>query len=183
MALLNWPCKTLCSLPCQWKARAKSTTTDQQHQGMKFIFCVYFKSVSVFWPAVCHYRPSIRGVEELDLTYESKQSGGITGNAMVGPAGEMKLTEFTDLMMGLLNNTHTGMMLLLKFYHGPYGKDWQEDISWFSRLIYSRHFRKLGAMQAPWLQMENKLISWMSRWHFGPLQGIRDRKTYHGSFA
>lgn len=120
MALLNWPCKTLCSLPCQLKARAKSTTTDQQHQGMNFIFCVYFKSVSVFLPAVCHYRPSIRGVEELDLTYESKQSGGITGNAMVGPAGEMKLTEFTDLMMGLLNNTHTGMMLLLNciFYDG-----------------------------------------------------------------
>lgn len=203
MALLNWPCKTLCSLPCQWKARAKSTTTDQQHQGMEFIFCVYFKCVSVFLPAVCHYRPSIRGVEELDLTYESKQSGGVTWNAMVGPAGEMKLTEFADLMMGLLNNTHRNDVTLklhilwwqlLKvtailsrdddkymnvtgFYHGPYGKDWQEDISWFSRLIYSRHFRKLGAMRAPWLQMENKLISWMSRWHFGPLQGIRDRKT------
>lgn len=68
--------------------------------------CVLYVCVTVFLPAVCHYRPSIRRVEELDLSYEAEQSGGITGNAVVRPAGEMKLTEFTDLVMTLLKDTH-----------------------------------------------------------------------------
>lgn len=69
------------------------------------------------------------------------------------------------------------------FCHGPFGRDWGEDISRFSRLIYDRDFRNVGATQPLWLRMENKSISWMSRWHFWPLLGTRDRKTYCCSFA
>lgn len=53
-----------------------------------------------------YYRSSIRRVEELDLTDKSKQPGSVTRNAVVRPAGEMKLTELADLMMALLENTH-----------------------------------------------------------------------------
>lgn len=58
-------------------------------------------------PAVSDYRPGIRRVEELDLADESKQPGGVAGNAVVRPAGEVELTEFADLVMALLENTHT----------------------------------------------------------------------------
>lgn len=60
----------------------------------------------MFSPAVSHDRPGVGRVEELDLSYESKQSGGVAGDAVVGPAGEVKLTEFADLVMTLLENTH-----------------------------------------------------------------------------
>lgn len=60
----------------------------------------------MFLPAVHHYGPSIWWVEELDLSNEAQQSGGVAGNTMVRPAGEVKLTEFTDLMMTLLKK-HT----------------------------------------------------------------------------
>lgn len=62
--------------------------------------------MSVFSPAVSHDRPGVGRVEELDLSYESEQSGGVAGDAVVGPAGEVKLTEFADLVMTLLENTH-----------------------------------------------------------------------------
>lgn len=55
-----------------------------------------------------YYRSSIRGVEKLDLAYEAKQPGGVTGDAVIRPAGEMKLTEFADLVMALLENTQMG---------------------------------------------------------------------------
>lgn len=61
-------------------------------------------------PAVNHYGPGIWWVEELDLSYEAQQSSGITRNTVVGPAGEMKLTEFTDLMMPLLKNREREML-------------------------------------------------------------------------
>lgn len=76
--------------------------------------------VSALSPAVYHYGPGIWGVEKLDLSYEAQQSCGITGNAVVGPTGEMKLTELADLMMALLKkkSTRSGVMLSFIFYNG-----------------------------------------------------------------
>lgn len=49
-----------------------------------------------------HYGSSIRWIQELDLPDEAQQSRGVAGDAVVGPAGEVELTEFSDLMMALL---------------------------------------------------------------------------------
>lgn len=56
----------------------------------------------LFLPAVGYYWSSARRVEELDLADKSKQSGGVAGNAVVRPTGEMKLTDLTDVMIALL---------------------------------------------------------------------------------
>lgn len=61
--------------------------------------------VCVFSPAVSHYGPSVWWVEELDLSDEAQQSGGVTGNTVVRPAGKVKLAQFTDFMMTLLEKT------------------------------------------------------------------------------
>ena len=81
------------------------------NQEIKFIFRTKTPA-SVFLPAVCHYGPGIRRVEELDLPYEAQQSGGVTGDAVVGPAGEVKLAEFTDLVMTLLRNTQKDVLCI-----------------------------------------------------------------------
>lgn len=49
--------------------------------------------------------PGVRKIEELDLANEAQQAGGVAGNAVVGPAGEMKLPDFADLVMALLKET------------------------------------------------------------------------------
>lgn len=41
-------------------------------------------------PAVDHYRPGFWGVEELDLADEAQKAGGVAGNTMVRPAGEVE---------------------------------------------------------------------------------------------
>lgn len=43
-------------------------------------------------PAVDHYGPGFWGVEELDLADEAQKAGGIAGNTMVRPAGEVEET-------------------------------------------------------------------------------------------
>lgn len=86
-----------------------------------------------------HDGPSVWRVEELDLSYEAQQSGGVAGDAVVGPAGEVKLTEFTDLMVTLLKHrrlpvredsllwTRTVAAVLVK----TNASISREDISWF----------------------------------------------------
>lgn len=104
--LIFIPCKKqeVCVCPCLVCAAA-----DHQHQGIKFISvqdlhkCV---CMCVCVPAVRHNWPSIWRVEELDLSYEAQQPGSIAGDAMVRPAGEVELTELTDLVVTLLK-THT----------------------------------------------------------------------------
>lgn len=56
-------------------------------------------------PAVHGYGSGVRRIEELDLPYEPQQSCGVTGDAMIRPAGEVELTKFADLMMALLKET------------------------------------------------------------------------------
>lgn len=41
-------------------------------------------------PAVDHYGPGFWGVEELDLADEAQKAGGVAGNTMVRPAGEVE---------------------------------------------------------------------------------------------
>lgn len=224
--MLRWPCKAIFSLRgksqevYEWVAGwilfvllwSVQTLTDSI-RGLSLSFvqtgvCTWSVCVSVLLPAVCHYRPSIRRVEELDLSYESKQSGGIAGNAVVRPAGEMKLTEFADLVMTLLKNTHETLEPSCIFYNSlkndslPFSllmmtNAWISQIlSWpFWERLTRRHImvqqtnlqqglqEPRGHVASLWLQMETKLISWMSQWHFGPLLGMRDRKTYRASFA
>lgn len=55
-----------------------------------------------------YYRSSVGGVEKLDLAYEAQQPGGVAGDTVIRPAGEMELTEFADLVMALLENTQMG---------------------------------------------------------------------------
>lgn len=111
-------------------------------------------------PAVCHYRPSVRRVEELDLSYEAKQSGGVTGNAMVGPAGEVKLPEFTDLVMTLLKK-HTRERCY-------------SSAAYFTMALAEN-------LSLPFcLLMTNAWISQILSWAF---RGKTDKKTYHGSAA
>lgn len=43
-------------------------------------------------PAVDHYGPGFWGVEELDLADEAQKAGGVAGNTMVRPAGEVEET-------------------------------------------------------------------------------------------
>lgn len=53
-------------------------------------------------PAVDHYGPSFGGVEELDLADEAQEAGGIAGDAVVRPAGEVEETELPDLVVAFL---------------------------------------------------------------------------------
>lgn len=53
-------------------------------------------------PAVDHYGPGFRGVEELDLADEAQEAGGIAGDAVVGPAGEVEEPELPDLVVAFL---------------------------------------------------------------------------------
>lgn len=59
-------------------------------------------------PAVDHDGPGVWRIEELDLANEAQQAGGVAGNAVVRPAGEMKLPDFADLVMALLNERASG---------------------------------------------------------------------------
>ena len=49
-----------------------------------------------------HYGPSFWGTEELDLADKAEEAGGIAGDAMVGPAGEVEEAELPDLMVAFL---------------------------------------------------------------------------------
>lgn len=53
-------------------------------------------------PAVDHYGPGFRGVEELDLADEAQEAGGVAGDAVVGPAGEVEEPELPDLVVAFL---------------------------------------------------------------------------------
>lgn len=49
-----------------------------------------------------HYGPSFWGIEELDLADKAEEAGGIAGDAVVGPAGEVEEAELPDLMVAFL---------------------------------------------------------------------------------
>lgn len=69
-----------------------------------------------------HDRPGVRRVEELDLSYEAQQAGGVAGNAVVRPAGEMELTQLPDLVMALLETKNKKQDT-----HGTRGESQQLD--------------------------------------------------------
>ena len=53
-------------------------------------------------PAVDHYGPSFWGVEELDLADKAQEAGGVAGDAVVGPAGEVEEPQLPDLVVAFL---------------------------------------------------------------------------------
>lgn len=53
-------------------------------------------------PAVDHYGPGFWGVEELDLADEAQKAGGVAGNTMVRPAGEVEEAQLPDLVVAFL---------------------------------------------------------------------------------
>lgn len=53
-------------------------------------------------PAVDHYGPSLRRVEKLDLAHEAQEAGGVAGDTVVGPAGEVEEAELPDLVVAFL---------------------------------------------------------------------------------
>lgn len=61
-------------------------------------------------PAVDHDRPSFRGIEEFDLTDEAQEAGGIAGNAVVRPTGEVEEAEFPDLMVAFLRRERAAVL-------------------------------------------------------------------------
>lgn len=186
--------------------------TDQQHQGIKFIFCtkpvcdcVLTCSVPLWaqrqagwgtWPVVWSRAVRWRNRERRDRASWWNETDGVHGSHD-DPSGKKTHTHThgrdVSPQLHILQLQETIVCHFVSWWwwmhgthessHGPFGIDWQEDISWFSSLFYSRDFRNLGAIQPLWLQFENKSISWLSRRHFGPLLGMRDRKTYRRSFA
>lgn len=53
-------------------------------------------------PAVDHDGPGLGGVQELDLAHKAQEAGGIAGDAVVGPAGEVEQAELPDLVVAFL---------------------------------------------------------------------------------
>lgn len=53
-------------------------------------------------PAVGHNGASVGRVEELDLADEAQEAGGIAGYPVVRPAGEVELTDLSNLVVALL---------------------------------------------------------------------------------
>lgn len=53
-------------------------------------------------PAVDHYGPGFWGVEELDLADKAQEAGGVAGDAVVGPAGEVEEPQLPDLVVAFL---------------------------------------------------------------------------------
>ena len=49
-----------------------------------------------------HYGPGFRGVEELDLADKAQEAGGVAGDTVVGPAGEVEEPELPDLVVAFL---------------------------------------------------------------------------------
>lgn len=60
-------------------------------------------------PAVNHYGPGFRGVEELDLADKAQEASGIAGDAVVGPAGEVEEAELPDLVVAFLRREWTSV--------------------------------------------------------------------------
>ena len=58
-------------------------------------------------PAVHGDGPPVGGVEELDLADEAQEPRGVAGHAVVGPAGEVELTDLPNLVVALLGGTET----------------------------------------------------------------------------
>lgn len=52
--------------------------------------------------------PCVWRIEELDLADEAQQACGVAGNAVIGPAGEMELPDFPDLVVTLLQTRACG---------------------------------------------------------------------------
>lgn len=113
----------------------------------------------MFSPAVSHDRPGVGRVEELDLSYESEQSGGVAGDAVVGPAGEVKLTKFADFVMTLLEK-HT------------------RETRYNPRCIFysGNSSKRLRAILSPDDDECTNLTNFIMA-----LLGKTDKKTYHGS--
>lgn len=56
-------------------------------------------------------------IEELDLADEAQQACGVAGNAVIGPAGEMELPDFPNLMMTLLQTGACGELNINRCHH------------------------------------------------------------------
>ena len=61
-----------------------------------------FRAGGLHLPAVNHYGPRLGGVEELHLAHKAQEAGGIAGDAVVRPAGEVEEAEFSDLVVAFL---------------------------------------------------------------------------------
>lgn len=57
---------------------------------------------STYLPAVDYDGPGFGGVEELDLADEAQEAGGVAGDTVIGPAGEVEEAELPDLMVAFL---------------------------------------------------------------------------------
>lgn len=58
-------------------------------------------------PAVHNNGSSFWGIEKLHLTNEAEEARGIARNPMVWPAGEVELTNLSDLMVAFLRRQHS----------------------------------------------------------------------------
>lgn len=68
-----------------------------------------FSAGGLHLPAVDHYGPRLGGVEELDLAHEAQEAGGIAGDAVVRPAGEVEEAELPDLVVAFLRRECTSV--------------------------------------------------------------------------
>lgn len=70
-------------------------------------------------PAVNHDGPGFGRVQELDLADEAQEASGITGDAMVGPAGEVEEAQLPDLMIAFLRKEGSLFLRLLPQHTPP----------------------------------------------------------------
>lgn len=68
-------------------------------------------------PAVHNNGPCVWRIEELDLADEAQQACGVAGNAVIGPAGEVELSDFPDLVVTLLQTRACGELNTYRCHH------------------------------------------------------------------
>lgn len=88
----------------QWglRQRVKDKTVSPSPREQSCRGALVYSGGTFHLPAVDHDGPGFGWVQELDLADEAQEASGITGDAMVGPAGEVEEAQLPDLMIAFL---------------------------------------------------------------------------------